>query len=105
MSKLNEYLKKVGERVDAATEGPWITSYGNGGSIFGDLNNPTHNGDNPYIGKVHEHPSYAYKPNGDFIAHARQDVEVLLEMVKVLSFYEEDIAREMVEELIPKGGA
>lgn len=34
------------------TPGPWEVSEGNKGSIFGDLNNSAHNGDNPYIGTV-----------------------------------------------------
>jgi hypothetical protein len=34
------------------TPGPWEVSIGNSGSIFGDLNNPAHDGDNPYIGTV-----------------------------------------------------
>lgn len=34
------------------TPGPWEVSIGNSGSIFGDLNNPVHDGDNPYIGTV-----------------------------------------------------
>src|SRR5687767_12765935 len=34
------------------TPGPWEVSIGNSGSIFGDLNNPVHDGDNPYIGSV-----------------------------------------------------
>lgn len=34
------------------TPGPWMVCEGNEGSIFGDLNNPIHNGDNPYIGTV-----------------------------------------------------
>jgi len=34
------------------TPGPWVVCVGNAGSIFGDLNNDAHNGDNPYIGEV-----------------------------------------------------
>lgn len=34
------------------TPGPWKVCVGNAGSIFGDLNNEKHNGDNPYIGEV-----------------------------------------------------
>ena len=34
------------------TPGPWKVCVGNAGSIFGDLNNDEHNGDNPYIGEV-----------------------------------------------------
>jgi hypothetical protein len=34
------------------TPGPWRVCVGNAGSIFGDLNNDAHNGDNPYIGEV-----------------------------------------------------
>lgn len=34
------------------TPGPWKVCVGNEGSIFGDLENPIHNGDNPYIGTV-----------------------------------------------------
>jgi hypothetical protein len=34
------------------TPGPWKVCVGNAGSIFGDLNNDAHNGDNPYIGEV-----------------------------------------------------
>jgi hypothetical protein len=37
---------------DKITPGPWEASVGNRGSIFGDLNNPIHNGDYPYIGNV-----------------------------------------------------
>lgn len=34
------------------TPGPWKVCVGNSGSIFGDLNNRAHDGDNPYIGTV-----------------------------------------------------
>jgi hypothetical protein len=34
------------------TPGPWEVCKGNKGSIFGDLDNPKHDGDNPYIGTV-----------------------------------------------------
>jgi hypothetical protein len=45
-------IKKVKEPKTKFTPGPWYVSVGNKGSIFGDLNNPVHNGDNPYIGTV-----------------------------------------------------
>lgn len=41
------------------TPAPWGVSYGNEGSIFGDLRNPKHAGDYPYIGTV-----AGIKPNG-----------------------------------------
>ena len=34
------------------TPAPWKVSYGNNGSIFGDIDNPKHDGDSPYIGTV-----------------------------------------------------
>jgi hypothetical protein len=34
------------------TPGPWKVSTENKGSIFGDLDNDAHDGDNPYIGTV-----------------------------------------------------
>lgn len=34
------------------TPGPWEVSVSNSGSIFGDMENAKHNGDNPYIGTV-----------------------------------------------------
>lgn len=36
----------------SSTPGPWEVSVGNKGSIFGDLDNAAHDGDNPYIGTV-----------------------------------------------------
>lgn len=92
---LESKLKEIKDRADNATAGPWEYSVGNCGSIFGDLNNPEHNGDNPYIGTVFAVgivKEGIYKgrnrtegiPDAEFITHARTDIPMLLEMFEKL---------------------
>ena len=82
MSKLNEYLNQIQARCDAATKGPW--KYDCGNLEVERRTNRSHvcnidfSSDKGFEAEVYPHY------NGDFIAHARQDVEVLLEMVKLL---------------------
>lgn len=64
------------------TPGPWEVSYGNEGSIFGDLDNSEHDGDYPYIGSVAgikpagaEHPECS--ANARIIAAAPEMYELL----------------------------
>ena len=77
---LKEYLNQVKERCDAATEGPWSdikNQYGD--QLQESLFCPR--GDE--IARVYDE-NYNRSDNYEFIAHARQDVEVLLEMVKAM---------------------
>ena len=71
MNNLDKYLKEVKQRVSGATEGPWKFHH--------------HKWKYPIMNK-HQHIIVS-KTNGidddaDFIAHSRQDIEMLLEMVE-----------------------
>ncbi len=94
MSKLDKYLKEVKQRCEAATEGPW----------------EDHNWDvmeKPHVvartlwdGKSHCDGSFdipCTKGNAAFVAHARQDVEALRNMVQQLLAERAHLAKYIVE--------
>ena len=83
MTPLIKYLSEIQKRVDAATEGPW--EYQGKGVSYPPIVVSRCKDDDEYYRSVCDFPKYS-KPEsvGPFIAHARQDVEVLLEMVKEL---------------------
>lgn len=62
------------KEIEGFTAGPWKVCIGNRGSIFGDLNNRAHDGDNPYIGTVAGISVYENIPecnaNAELIAYA-----------------------------------
>jgi len=74
MSKLDKYLKEIKERCDAATEGPW--GYENRVG-YGDII------DEEGVGIANE----VLDTDARFITHARQDVESLSKMVRILDYY------------------
>ena len=76
---LDEYLKTVEKRCEAATEGPWVV-VDNG--FDGYIKPPEHT-DQYLICGGQRNEGYIGKdePNTQFIAHARTDVPVLLEML------------------------
>jgi hypothetical protein len=83
MTKLDNYLKKVEERLNNATEGPWELDSGVCVSTVNKI----------VIEEVPEKIKVGVREmpittrgrlDGEFIAHARQDVEVLLKMVNEL---------------------
>jgi len=79
---LSEYLKSIKERCEAATEGPWdknpIMDLRKGGLFMhGYAGNKS-----PLVRCEGQSPQSLY--NYNFIAHARTDVEVLVEMAGLL---------------------
>ena len=73
MTNLTERLKQIKERVEAATQGNWS------GAV-----------------EFLEGPS---REDKDFIAHSRQDIEMLLEMVESLVRQRNEALRQHEEEL------
>jgi hypothetical protein len=61
-----------------ATPGPWDVKDGN---VFGDINNPKHDGDSPLIGEIWKHPAKAFRANGKYIAAL--DPDTVLRLVAV----------------------
>ena len=85
-------LDEIEKRAEDATEGPWECSVGNCGSIFGDLNTD-HNGDNPFVGKVHGiNPKTGINSDGKFIAHARTDIPRLCRALRKSIRHHERVA-------------
>jgi len=70
---LDKTLKEIKERCDAATEGPWFTGFNLVTVPEGDI---CFVKDDVFLG--------GYKNNRDFIAHARTNVPMLLEMVEYM---------------------
>lgn len=66
------------------TPGPWEVSVENEGSIFGDLDNPKHDGDSPYIGTVAgigpDKKDKECKANAKLIACAPDMYEIVKEL-------------------------
>lgn len=81
------------------TPGPWKVSVDNNGSIFGDLNNPAHDGDNPYIGTVAGIGSDNDDPectaNAKLIAAAPELLECLIDCLDVLIDFPDDDPRKV----------
>jgi len=111
--KLEKYLSKIRTRVERATKGPWKYDCGNleierreNRSYVCDFSEWAGYGEN------HQFKSEVdYHRNGDFIAHARTDVEVLLKMFEAMMFWIEDEAHyvgsgnflKKLESLVPGG--
>lgn len=78
------------------TPGPWEVSIGNQGSIFGDMNNPKHQGDNPYIGTVAgvggKRDSRESLANAKLIAAAPELFECLVDCIEniLIDFADDD---------------
>lgn len=90
MNKLDKYLKEIEKRLNAATEGPWEWVKCRDYSVIcGKGYDPQYPSIDPKMvmddgsaGGEYSSAINEKDPNGRFIAHARQDVGVLLEMVK-----------------------
>ncbi len=67
---LDSVLKEIQQRTDNASEGPWESKYQNWSMLI------SHNKFETYLASTKE------RNNADFIAHARTDVPMLLEMVE-----------------------
>lgn len=82
--KLEKYLKEVKERSDAATEGPWWPTLRT--VITMDSNDL-------------EYDIPDSRGDAEFIAHARTDIPVLLDMLNIFVGEDACICEEIKEEL------
>lgn len=90
MSDLEKYLKKVKERCDAATEGPWCWRvFGTEQTLVQDTGprKVIISGGYTRNDKGVLDPMSDGMPVSDFIAHARTDVPRLLEIIDFLMTY------------------
>lgn len=85
------------------TPGPWKVSVENEGSIFGDLNNPKHDGDSPYIGTVAgigpDKKNKECKANAKLIAAAPELLAAIVEALDFIKAHNHYVAAGMIDKL------
>lgn len=103
---LEDFLKKTKELCDGATDGPWIEredfDYYQGGTYLG-VNPYSYKGGVKVEGNDCFETDVCRIESGDndlkFIAHSRQAVPILLEMVELLCvqeiMYKDDVLKEL----------
>lgn len=105
--KLETKLKEIKERCNAATEGPWDAKYSEHMKGYENEDWILYSGKRNLCSQnYYSTPGILKEGDAQFIAHARTDVPMLLEMINALSLWllEKDMPKiyEELEKIVEK---